>query len=127
VPTQLLHTGQLPNDAVAYPAIGQCSPRGSVDPDHDLPSYVTVSPRGGFGNNWRWLSRSASTRPMAISGISETQRPANLTIVPDADRRVAATTRKPGGNCSPSCRGLCEAPWRIRNRRPRRRLPKGSA
>src|SRR5919109_4471157 len=48
--TQLLHTGQLPNDAVAYPALGSLLAKEIGDPDHDLPSYVTVSPLGMFGN-----------------------------------------------------------------------------
>src|SRR4051812_3187262 len=34
--TQLLHTGQLPNDAVAYPALGSLLAKELGDPDHDL-------------------------------------------------------------------------------------------
>src|SRR5262245_38118481 len=48
--TQLLHTGQLPSDAIAYPAIGSLLAKELGDPEHDLPSYVTVSPGGGLGN-----------------------------------------------------------------------------
>src|SRR5262249_56137139 len=47
--TQLLHTGQLPNDAVAYPALGSLLAKEIGDPDADLPSYVTVSPGGPGG------------------------------------------------------------------------------
>src|SRR5215469_3569445 len=42
--TQLLHTGELPSEAVAYPAIGSLLAKELGDPDADLPSYVTVSP-----------------------------------------------------------------------------------
>src|ERR1700728_4035646 len=35
--TQLLHTGQLPSEAVAYPAIGSLLYKELGDPDHDLP------------------------------------------------------------------------------------------
>src|SRR5947208_12279059 len=47
--TQLLHTGQLPSDAVAYPALGSLLAKELGDPDQDLPSYVTVSPPPLFG------------------------------------------------------------------------------
>src|SRR5207244_792110 len=48
--TQLLHTGQLPSEVVAYPALGSMLAKELGDPDNDLPNYVTVSPPGGFGN-----------------------------------------------------------------------------
>src|SRR5581483_218556 len=48
--TQLLHTGQLPSEAVAYPALGSLLAKELGDPEHDLPGYVTVSPPGGVGN-----------------------------------------------------------------------------
>jgi uncharacterized protein (DUF1501 family) len=78
--TQLLHTGQLPNDAVAYPAIGSLFAKQLGDPDHDLPSYVTVSPPGGLGNLGAGFL-GPRYAPMAVSGISDnpTSR-ANLTI-----------------------------------------------
>src|SRR5207248_2017060 len=42
--TQLLHTGQLPSEAVAYPALGSMLAKQIGDPEHDLPSYITISP-----------------------------------------------------------------------------------
>jgi uncharacterized protein (DUF1501 family) len=78
--TQLLHTGQLPNDAVAYPALGSMCAKELGDPDHDLPGYVTVSPGGGVGNFGAGFL-GPQYAPMAVSGISDnpTAR-ANLTI-----------------------------------------------
>jgi uncharacterized protein (DUF1501 family) len=77
--TQLLHTGQLPSDAVAYPAIGSLFAKELGDPDHDLPSYVTVSP-GGFGNFGAGFL-GPQYAPMAVSGISDNPNSrANLTI-----------------------------------------------
>src|SRR6476620_9909458 len=52
--TQLLHTGQLPSEAVQYPALGSMMAKEIGDPEHDLPGYVTVSPGGPggpFGTN----------------------------------------------------------------------------
>jgi uncharacterized protein (DUF1501 family) len=78
--TQLLHTGQLPNDAVAYPALGSLFAKELGDPDHDLPSYVTVSPPGGLGNLGAGFL-GPQYAPMAVSGISDNPNArANLTI-----------------------------------------------
>jgi uncharacterized protein (DUF1501 family) len=89
--TQLLHTGQLPNDAVAYPALGSMFAKELGDPDHDLPGYVTVSPSGGGNIGAGFLGPQYA--PMAVSGISDnpTAR-ANLTIdYLKPDQPVAAT------------------------------------
>ncbi len=78
--TQLLHTGQLPNDAVAYPALGSMLAKELGDPDHDLPSYVTISP-GGLGANVGAGFLGPQYAPMAVSGISDNPNSrANLTI-----------------------------------------------
>src|SRR5207253_7451960 len=78
--TQLLHTGQLPKDAVAYPALGSLFAKELGDPDHDLPSYVTVSPPGGLGNIGAGFL-GPQYAPMAVSGISDNPNSrANLTI-----------------------------------------------
>jgi uncharacterized protein (DUF1501 family) len=78
--TQLLHTGQLPNDAVAYPALGSLLAKEIGDPEHDLPSYVTVSPPGGLGNFGAGFL-GPQYAPMAVSGISDNPNSrANLTI-----------------------------------------------
>src|SRR5262245_47897531 len=78
--TQLLHTGQLPNDAVAYPALGSLFAKELGDPDHDRPSYVTVSPPGGIGNIGAGFL-GPQFAPMAVSGISDNPNSrANLTI-----------------------------------------------
>jgi uncharacterized protein (DUF1501 family) len=78
--TQLLHTGQLPNDAVAYPALGSLFAKELGDPDNDLPNYVTVSPPGGLGNLGAGFL-GPEYAPMAVSGISDNPNSrANLTI-----------------------------------------------
>ena len=78
--TQLLHTGQLPTDVVAYPAIGSLFAKELGDPDADLPSYVTVSPPGGLGNIGAGFL-GPQFAPMAVSGISDNPNSrANLTI-----------------------------------------------
>jgi uncharacterized protein (DUF1501 family) len=78
--TQLLHTGQLPSDAVAYPALGSLLAKEIGDPEHDLPSYVTVSPPGGPGNFGAGFL-GPQFAPMAVSGISDNPNSrANLTI-----------------------------------------------
>jgi uncharacterized protein (DUF1501 family) len=91
--TQLLHTGQLPNDAVAYPALGSLLAKELGDPDHDLPSYVTVSPPGGLGANIGAGFLGPQYAPMAVSGISDNPNArANLTIdYLKPDKPVAAT------------------------------------
>jgi uncharacterized protein (DUF1501 family) len=77
--TQLLHTGQLPNDAVAYPALGSLFAKEIGDPDADLPSYVTISP-GGVGNLGAGFL-GPQYAPMGVSGISDNPNSrANLTI-----------------------------------------------
>src|SRR5262245_53693309 len=78
--TRLLHTGQLPNDAVAYPALGSMLAKQLGDPDHDLPGYVTVSPPGGIGNLGAGFL-GPQYAPMGVSGISDNPNSrANLTI-----------------------------------------------
>src|SRR5262249_8610275 len=77
--TQLLHTGQLPSEAVAYPAIGSLFAKELGDPDADLPSYVTVSPPGGIGNLGAGFL-GPQYAPMAVSGTSDNPNSrANLT------------------------------------------------
>jgi uncharacterized protein (DUF1501 family) len=90
--TQLLHTGQLPNDAVAYPALGSLFAKELGDPDHDLPSYVTVLPPGGPGSFGAGFL-GPQYAPMAVSGISDDPNSrANLTIdYLRPERAVAAT------------------------------------
>lgn len=90
--TQLLHTGQLPGGAVAYPALGSLLAKELGDPENDLPSYVTVSPPGGLGNLGAGFL-GPQYGPMAVSGISDnpTAR-ANLSIdYLKPDMPVAAT------------------------------------
>jgi uncharacterized protein (DUF1501 family) len=80
--TQLLHTGQLPSDAVAYPALGSLLAKEIGDPDADLPSYVTVSPGGpgGFGGLGAGFL-GPQYAPMAVSGISDNPNSrANLSV-----------------------------------------------
>jgi uncharacterized protein (DUF1501 family) len=88
--TQLLHTGQLPSEAVAYPALGSLLAKELGDPEHDLPSYVTVSP-GGIGNFGAGFL-GPQYAPLAVSGISDNPNArANLTIdYLKPDRPVAA-------------------------------------
>ncbi len=78
--TQLLHTGQLPSEAVAYPALGSLMAKELGDPDQDLPSFVTVSPSpllGGIGAGFL----GPQYAPMGVSGISDNPNSrANLTI-----------------------------------------------
>ena len=91
--TQLLHTGQLPSEAVAYPAIGSLLAKEIGDPEHDLPSYVTVSP-GGLGNLGAGFL-GPQYAPMGVSGISDNPNArANLTIdYLKPDMPVAASDR----------------------------------
>jgi uncharacterized protein (DUF1501 family) len=78
--TQLLHTGQLPSEAVPYPAVGSMMSKELGDPEHDLPGYVTISPGGpmsGVGPGFL----GPQFAPMAVSGISDNPNArANLTI-----------------------------------------------
>jgi uncharacterized protein (DUF1501 family) len=77
--TQLLHTGQLPSEAVAYPALGSLLAKEIGDPEHDLPSYVTVSPNGLGNLGAGFLGPQYA--PMGVSGISDNPNArANLTI-----------------------------------------------
>jgi uncharacterized protein (DUF1501 family) len=77
--TQLLHTGQLPTDAVAYPALGSLLAKEIGDPDHDLPSYVTISTRGQNELGSGFLGPLYA--PLAVSGISDDPNSrANLSI-----------------------------------------------
>jgi uncharacterized protein (DUF1501 family) len=78
--TQLLHTGQLPGGPVAYPALGSLWAKELGDPEHDLPSYVTVSP-GGLTANIGAGFLGPQYAPMAVSGISDDPNArANLSI-----------------------------------------------
>jgi uncharacterized protein (DUF1501 family) len=78
--TQLLHTGQLPSEAVAYPALGSMLAKEIGDPEHDLPSYITISPNrlgGTIGAGFL----GPQFAPMSVSGISDNPNArANLTI-----------------------------------------------
>jgi uncharacterized protein (DUF1501 family) len=78
--TQLLHTGQLPSEVVAYPALGSLMSKELGDPEHDLPGYITISPGGpmtGVGAGFL----GPQYAPMAVSGISDNPNArANLTI-----------------------------------------------
>jgi uncharacterized protein (DUF1501 family) len=89
--TQLLHTGQLPSEVVAYPALGSLLAKELGDPEADLPSYVTVSP-GGLGNLGAGFL-GPQYAPMAVSGISDNPNArANLSIdFLKPDKPVAAT------------------------------------
>jgi uncharacterized protein (DUF1501 family) len=92
--TQLLHTGQLPNDAVAYPALGSLLAKEIGEPDADLPSYVTVSPGGpgGIGGLGAGFL-GPQYAPMAVSGISDNPNSrANLTVdYLKPEKAIAAT------------------------------------
>ena len=90
--TQLLHTGQLPSEAVDYPALGSLFAKQVGDPDHDLPSYITIA-QGGQGGNVGAGFLGPQFAPMAVSGISDNPNArANLTIdFLKADKPVAAT------------------------------------
>jgi uncharacterized protein (DUF1501 family) len=90
--TQLLHTGQLPNEAVAYPALGSLLAKELGDPESDLPNYVTVSPPSGFGANIGAGFLGPQYAPLAVSGISDNPNArANLTIdYLRAERAIAA-------------------------------------
>ncbi|VTR96162.1 secreted protein containing duf1501 : Uncharacterized protein OS=Planctomyces maris DSM 8797 GN=PM8797T_09209 PE=4 SV=1: DUF1501 [Gemmata massiliana] len=78
--TQLLHTGQLPSEAVAYPALGSLMSKALGDPEHDLPGYVTVSP-GGLNMSAGPGFLGPQFAPMAVSGISDNPNArANLTV-----------------------------------------------
>jgi hypothetical protein len=88
--TQLLHTGQLPSQVVAYPALGSLLAKELGDPEADLPHYVTISPPafGNFGAGFL----GPQYAPMSISGVSDNPNArANLTIDDlRSDRPVAA-------------------------------------
>jgi uncharacterized protein (DUF1501 family) len=77
--TQLLHTGQLPTDAVKYPAIGSLLAKELGDPDHDLPSYVTVSSGRMTDIGPGFLGPLYA--PLGVSGLSDDPNArANLSI-----------------------------------------------
>jgi uncharacterized protein (DUF1501 family) len=81
--TQLLHTGQLPSEVVAYPALGSMIAKELGDPEHDLPGYVTISPGGPGGPNGGIGAGFLGPQyaPMAVSGISDNPNArANLSI-----------------------------------------------
>ncbi len=71
--TQLLHTGQLPTDAVKYPALGSLLSKELGDPDHDLPGYVTISSGGQrlLGGDLGAGFLGPEYAPLAVSGISD--------------------------------------------------------
>jgi uncharacterized protein (DUF1501 family) len=93
--TQLLHTGQLPSEAVAYPALGSMLAKELGDPDHDLPSYITISP-GGLNANIGAGFLGPQYAPMAVSGISDNPNArANLSIdYLKPDKPVAVTDQE---------------------------------
>jgi uncharacterized protein (DUF1501 family) len=93
--TQLLHTGQLPSEAVAYPALGSMLAKEIGDPEHDLPSYITISPgglNGGVGAGFL----GPQYAPMGVSGISDNPNArANLSIdYLKPDKQVAANDQE---------------------------------
>jgi uncharacterized protein (DUF1501 family) len=90
--TQLLHTGQLPSEVVAYPALGSMMSKELGDPEHDLPGYITISP-GGLMNGIGAGFLGPMFAPMAVSGISDNPNArANLSIdYLKSDRPVAAS------------------------------------
>ena len=93
--TQLLHTGQLPSEVVPYPALGSMIAKELGDPEHDLPSYITISPGGPNANiGAGFLGPQYS--PMAVSGISDNPNArANLSIdYLKPDKPVAATDQE---------------------------------
>lgn len=92
--TQLLHTGELPSEVVAYPALGALMAKELGDPDHDLPSYVTVSPPGIGNLGAGFLGPQFA--PMGVSGISDNPNArANLTIdFLKPEKPVAATDQE---------------------------------
>jgi len=78
--TQLLHTGQLPSEAVAYPALGSMLAKEIGDPEHDLPGYITIA-SGGLNANIGSGFLGPQFAPMAVSGISDNPNArANLSI-----------------------------------------------
>ncbi|HEY7329278.1 MAG TPA: DUF1501 domain-containing protein [Gemmataceae bacterium] len=93
--TQLLHTGQLPGGPVDYPALGSMMAKELGDSEHDLPSYVTISPQGAFGNFGAGFL-GPQYAPLSVSGISDNPNArANLTIdFLKPDRSVAASDQE---------------------------------
>ena len=91
--TQLLHTGQLPSEVVAYPALGSMMSKELGDPEHDLPGYITISPGGGPMANVGPGFLGPQYAPMTVLGISDNPNArANLTIDDlKPDRPVAAS------------------------------------
>src|SRR5262249_11946674 len=90
--TQLLHTGQLPSEVVAYPAVGSMMAKELGDPEHDLPSYVTISPGGPMVNVGPGFL-GPQYAPLAVSGISDNPNArANLSIEYLKPDRPVATT-----------------------------------
>jgi uncharacterized protein (DUF1501 family) len=91
--TQLLHTGQLPSEVVAYPALGSLLAKELGDPEADLPSCVTISPP--FGNLGAGFL-GPQYAPMSVSGISDNPNArANLTIDDlKPEKPVAASDRE---------------------------------
>ncbi len=78
--TQLLHTGVLANDGIPYPAVGSLMAKAIGDPEHDLPSYITIS-QGGLNNDIGAGFLGPQFAPMAVSGISDNPNArANLSI-----------------------------------------------
>jgi uncharacterized protein (DUF1501 family) len=89
--TQILHTGQLPTEAVPYPSIGSMMAKELGDPEHDLPGYVTIAsgPMTDIGAGFL----GPQYAPLSVSGISDDPNArANLSIDNlKPDRPVAAT------------------------------------
>jgi uncharacterized protein (DUF1501 family) len=78
--TQLLHTGVLVNDGIPYPAVGSMFAKAAGDPEHDLPSYITIS-QGGLMADIGAGFLGPQFAPMAVSGISDNPNArANLSI-----------------------------------------------
>ncbi len=78
--TTLLHTGQLPNDALKYPALGSMLGKELGHVDHDLPSYVSIA-QGPFGTDLGAGFLGPQYAPLAVSGLSDNPNArANLTV-----------------------------------------------
>jgi uncharacterized protein (DUF1501 family) len=94
--TQLLHTGQLPNPVVDYPALGSLLAKELGDRETDLPSYVTVSPPNLFSNSFGAGFLGPQYAPLAVSGISDNPNArANLSIdYLKPDRPVAVSDQE---------------------------------
>ena len=123
--TQLLHTGQLPSEAVAYPALGSMLAKEIGDPEHDLPSYITISTGGPATERQhrRRVPRPAVSPRWPSPGSATTPTPApTCPSTTSSPRRPVAATR-PGD--APATAG--RPPGRFREAQRQRRDPRAHA